>query len=37
MKILILNTFMFTIEPGGKTTVKSIKDTMMYNMSRLYA
>lgn len=32
MKILILNAFMFTPEKGKLPKVKTIKDTMMYNM-----
>ena len=32
MKILVLNTIMFTAENGIIPEVKSIKDTMMYNM-----
>ena len=32
MKILILNTFMFTPEKGNMQKVKTLKDTMMYNM-----
>lgn len=33
MKILILNPFLFTAENGVLPKVKSIKDTMIYNMS----
>lgn len=32
MRILVLNTFMFTPEKGNMNKVKTLKDTMMYNM-----